>query len=282
MKKKYFGAYLIEKGLISESELVGVLIQQLKTIPSACEVVHKNNLLSASEIYKIFNCQSSTGQDFISAASSLSLWTTDLEKRVQEMMNSQKALLGELLISKGLIRTEVLVDALDEYINEPAAEEVQLPKVKVAEEKVSEEKVAAVVFQKQPDTADTVKVEIVEYFSPDYYKKIMSDAQTLELEKLVGLVREVRGRVYLAELRRLNSILGGLEGLLRINMTSKKVPEVQEYRSLVQDSFSLSWDIVKAWQNGISEEAFIKSPEHATAVAFLVKQISDHKQRELA
>lgn len=87
---KTFGAYLVEKGLINTGDLVSALVEQMKSLPSVCEVVFEKEILDKEKILAVLNTQTEKKTDFRTAAQSLSLWSEDKEGVLQKEIQGRR------------------------------------------------------------------------------------------------------------------------------------------------------------------------------------------------
>lgn len=285
--KKYFGRYLVERKIVTEHELVIALIDQSKTAPSIPEIVLRLQLMNPEQVLDVFDRQTSLGVDFMRAARELSLWSEEIQRKVFKVLEDEKRLIGEILISKGLVRAESLVDILDDYINEPDIHTtpektvlipvVESPSVEMGlSEKVQESK-------KPLEDFDAVGAEVQEYFTNVRLERISGELPRLDFSGIRKVIKELRGRIYLANLKRMNSILFALEEIAGFGEKGAiSISELEAYRGLVLDAISLSWDIVEEGQRKISEEEFIKRNETSSFVAHLIKRIHEIKDRKIA
>ncbi|MFM8315657.1 MAG: hypothetical protein ACKOA8_15355 [Deltaproteobacteria bacterium] len=113
---KLFGQYLVEKGIVDESELVSALIQQIRQIPTVAEIVHEERLLTPSQILSVLAMQTRLEIDFVKACQNLGLWTPALEKKIADVSAEKRIPLGQILVTSGKVSFQKIVNALDEYL----------------------------------------------------------------------------------------------------------------------------------------------------------------------
>jgi len=156
---KYFGEYLVEKKIIKELELVQALIEQMKHTPLICEICLEKKIYSAIEILSIFKTQHEINSDFQSAAKTLNIWSSEIDIMIKKELEARREPLGRILNKKGLISTEVLTKALDEYFSVYKSE--NLSKIKQTDNaqdvKLEQKKIEAV---ETTSATDNIFVEI--------------------------------------------------------------------------------------------------------------------------
>lgn len=119
MKKgKCFGEYLVSTGVISQSNLLEALIEQLRSTPSIAEVVHTHHLLAPAQLVAVLSLQSREGLDFRSATEKLGCWGEDLWNRIHTETQKSRRPLGEILIANQNIDLKTLASSLDSFLVE--------------------------------------------------------------------------------------------------------------------------------------------------------------------
>lgn len=118
---KYFGEYLIEKKLITPSDLVAALFEQRAKSPSLASIAFSEKLISADDLLKIFKKQFEENLDFFGAAKSLNLWSPAMQEKCEREVKLRQAPLGQILIQNGKFDVKGLVMALDEFLSQAEA-----------------------------------------------------------------------------------------------------------------------------------------------------------------
>lgn len=118
----YFGEFIIEKGIVNQEQVLSALMKQIETVPSACEIVYKNNLLNKDQVYQAINYQSKNKMGFVEACKKLDYWNEDVEKQVVTLVNKSRPPLGQILVSDGCVDLETLTKALDEFLSQVEAQ----------------------------------------------------------------------------------------------------------------------------------------------------------------
>jgi|GEM_PF-3105971 len=114
---KLFGEFLVDKGLITEDQLLEVVMQQVASAPSLPELLRKLDLLPGRDLLKVFKRQAQRGLEFRTAAQSLGLWSEELEEKVRKSLSLERKPIGEILVSQGVLQQKELPYLLDEYFS---------------------------------------------------------------------------------------------------------------------------------------------------------------------
>lgn len=122
---KLFGEFLVEKGLLSEQQLLESVIEQLSVLPSVPEVLHKHGLLSHADLLKALKYQTKHKVDFVRACRILNVWTAQLESTVQQIVDEQREPIGQIFIKKGLLDSDQLTQALQDFFHNLAADQLK-------------------------------------------------------------------------------------------------------------------------------------------------------------
>jgi CheY-specific phosphatase CheX len=115
MAVKFFGQYLVEKGLISREQLLAALDLQKATNLKFGEMAQKLGLLSEDQILRVHNAQHSDDQRFGDIAVRIGLLT---EEQVQEVLVRQQdtyIYLGAALVQVGALDAEALASHLQAF-----------------------------------------------------------------------------------------------------------------------------------------------------------------------
>lgn len=113
---KYFGEYLVSKGIVSDEVLVDALLGQIRGLPSVAEIVFEKRAIPPSTMLKAFEIQHEKNVDFRQACRELAVWTDELDAMVSAQVQTQKVPLGQLLVKSGKTDVVTLTKALDEFL----------------------------------------------------------------------------------------------------------------------------------------------------------------------
>lgn len=115
--RKLFGDLLVEKEIVKSEELVDSLVEQSSKLFSTVEIIHHSKLLSPENILKALSLQTHKGIGFRSACVELNFWSKDLDQKVEQKIREIRIPLGQILIKRGVVTTEQLIEALDEFLS---------------------------------------------------------------------------------------------------------------------------------------------------------------------
>lgn len=118
MTSKYFGEFLIEKGVITEEHLVEALVEQISTTPPVCQVVVDKKIIPAKKVFEAFRYQQENNVEFIQACKAIGAWTQEVQDRVFTVLDDMRRPLGHILVKKGLIDLKKLTSMLDEFMSQ--------------------------------------------------------------------------------------------------------------------------------------------------------------------
>ncbi len=113
---KFFGQYLVEKGVITEELLVRALIAQTKALPTLAEAALEKKLLTSTDIYELFKIQSQESVGFMEAAQIAGVWSEKQQGQLEECLAKARVPLGQVLVQMGA-RLEDIMRALDEFLS---------------------------------------------------------------------------------------------------------------------------------------------------------------------
>ncbi|GAB6160988.1 hypothetical protein JCM12298_01470 [Desulfothermus naphthae] len=116
MNDRFFGEYLISKGIIDENTLKDLLNEQIQRNKKIGEICVEKKLLSAKDVEKIIQIQQIEDKPFCEIAKKLNLLS---QKQIDEILFLQDVKhvhLGELLVEKKIISFEKLSPLLEEYL----------------------------------------------------------------------------------------------------------------------------------------------------------------------
>ncbi len=113
-----FGEFLLNQGLVKEEELVSALDEQQQNKMPMGQMAVQKGLLDSKDLFKVLTEQRKRvrdANDFGGIALEMGLLN---QQQVEELVESQTTtndLLGNLLVEKGILPREKLVEVLREY-----------------------------------------------------------------------------------------------------------------------------------------------------------------------
>lgn len=115
----FFGNTLIDKGLISKSDLVNALIQQSSALPSPAKVCLEKGLMDADSILEGITMRG-PGDNFKCSCKRLGSWTDEINAAIIEEQTKLKTPLGQILVNNFGVDISVISDELNQ--SEPSLE----------------------------------------------------------------------------------------------------------------------------------------------------------------
>ncbi len=219
---KYFGEYLVSKGIITEEILINAIFHQTRLIPTVAEIVFKKRLISPSQVLGALKIQHEKKIDFKTACQHLALWTDELERHVYNEIKQNTMPLGQILISSGAIDLTTITKALDEFLSQ-----VEIPQQNTASSS-EVEAVTCTIESLITKTAMTVKnidpillEEVFSNLTPSKFDSINTLLLSMEnlkdrskLDAVQSLVKEIhfiRGLLRCIRFDKMESLITLLE-----------------------------------------------------------------------
>lgn len=130
-KKKLFGDYLVGKKLLTEDQLLDILIEQLRDQPSIAEIIHEGTLLPRHQQLDILRIQNQDHCSYQQACEKLGVWTNELQQQVTTASEAKRTPIGQLLVKNTTLKFSDLAKALDDYlVDDSHPITVAIPEVK--------------------------------------------------------------------------------------------------------------------------------------------------------
>jgi len=266
MTSKYFGKFLVEKGVISQDSLVDALIEQIANTPPLCQVIYKNKIIATPKIFEAFRFQQDHQVEFMQACISIGAWTKEVQEKVYSVLDEVRKPLGHILVSKGLIDLKKLTMMLDEFLSQLSAP-LEGTAVPIPEPVVPEPLLQEVVEIEEIPLADTS--EMVEAYQPgilmeleetfeEKKRKIVKVALML-IKDNAAVDPEICKKLF-QDIFKIVHTLNGLLGLLALDKLSELLTSMETYllailpeipqrsaEQLLTDTQLLSKGIEMAW-----------------------------------
>lgn len=284
---KLFGQYLVDKGVISKSDLVRALIIQLENTPSITSVILENDLLTTDQLYQIFQLQADHKSGFIEAARELGCWGTKIQEQVEKILSSKRKPIGEILVKLGATEISNISKALDEFLGELGSAPVQAAAaapVPVAKEENLETEVVDILSEIEAieetveaaveESGSGLSSDVVTYcekFSLDTFLEATSllsfdQAGVFTSERVkeaVELLHSLKGTARFAQLVRseavINSMENSLNTVLKVGVEKVTPPLVIKLESHSKRNLDLLWNLREDISAGMSEAQSLES-----------------------
>lgn len=115
MATKFFGQYLLEKGLIDKSQLLSALAKQREGNPRLGDLATQIGILSAAESHRINDRQKNTDAKFGDIAVSMQLLTATQLQQLIDIQHGSRKFFGEVLIDLQYLSKKQVTQELQIY-----------------------------------------------------------------------------------------------------------------------------------------------------------------------
>jgi hypothetical protein len=115
---KYFGEYLVKKGVITSQDLVEAFLDQIMHLPPLPKLIYDLKLLGSDQIMQAFITQQDENIDFASACRQLGYWNEEFNEKIEKIYDEQRVPFGQFLIQNGALDIKVLIKTLDEFLSQ--------------------------------------------------------------------------------------------------------------------------------------------------------------------
>lgn len=116
-EKKLFGEFLVEKGVVSQGDLLDALLEQQRAMTPLPEFAYKQGGVSADSMLAAFRSQQMAGKDFMSALRECAGLSQEKLDSMLDAYSSSRKPIGELLVKRG-VPLEKIIQAFDEFLND--------------------------------------------------------------------------------------------------------------------------------------------------------------------
>lgn len=113
-----FGEFLLGQGLVKEDDLVGALDEQQKNKMPMGQMAVQKGFMDSKTLFKVLTEQRKRvrdANDFGQIALEMGMLKQDQVEELVESQNTTNELVGNILVAKGLLTREKLVQMLREY-----------------------------------------------------------------------------------------------------------------------------------------------------------------------
>ncbi len=166
---KYFGEFLVERGIITKDNLVDALVEQVSSTPPLCQIVFENNILDSQKLFEVFRHQQDYSSDFISSCKKLGLWSQEIQTKINSCLDELRKPLGHILVSRGWIDLKKLTHMLDEFLSQLTIEIPQT--LSVPTPTIPEVKASPVTAPFNEDLLETIQPGILSELDETFDEK---------------------------------------------------------------------------------------------------------------
>lgn len=274
MKARFFGEYLVQKGVITPDALVSALIEQTSKLPLVSQLVYEHKLVPAEKLLEVFHVQQVKGEDFAGACRAVGIWTAALAEELEEQLQKLRIPVGQILVERGYLDLKTLTRSLDDFL---AQAEVNAPEPEIAEvavhiqatpDPVSESaSTDDIVFDKSiisevEDMFDERKRRAVKVAIGFIREKTPPDAtqMTKLVQDALKIIRTILGLVKLMGLETLQVLLEDIERVLiaRMHAGSFSIEEMQRAAEVIVTALDEAWALRNSYATHCTDGMYLR------------------------
>lgn len=255
---KMFSEFLVEQNLVSADDLVSILINQTKAMPTLAEIARDQTLLTAEQILSVFTRQMQSGGDFSKACQDLNLWSPEMAKAFSAENDRLRIPVVQILQSTGKVSTEKLVLALDTYLSESAR-----PSVVAASPTPSVTPISASLSPPAVESNESMD-HFREFYTQDIQAKMITlargwDQSELDITNaLIDRVHGIVGAARFAKLGEIEELFKNTESNIRALAdcaTPLPMQSIEAFRVELCQAFEKGWELRGADPAGSFEQS---------------------------
>jgi hypothetical protein len=279
---KYFGEFLVEKGVITKDNLVDALVEQVSTTPPLCQIVFENNILDSQKLFEVFRHQQDYSSDFISSCKTLGCWSQEVQVKINACLDELRKPLGHILVSRGWIDLKKLTHMLDEFLSQLT---IQTPKadsfpVQVKTPEIPAPASASIASSSLDDILETIQPGILSEFDETFdekKKKMVRVALSLIKDNLesdptvckklfsdiLKILTSLNDQLAMLALEKITELLSAMIGTIsKINACQGTLSKEQmsQYTAELTKAIDLAWTLKQSILAEASERSFFSDP----------------------
>lgn len=268
-QSKTFSEFLVEQGLITADDLVSILIDQAKQLPTPAELAREHKLLDAKQMLSVFAYQMQTSVEFVKACRDLGLWNENFAHVFSAENSRLRVPVVQLLQKSGKLQTEALVSALDSYLSEnsrPNESHREPPRAAAAVESLKQVPAFEDSTMNSEIYADSALGHFREYYTQTIQEKMVSLAKewdqsnSVATDALLDRVHGIVGAARFAKLSEIEDLFKNAESNVRA-LADCATPLPQA----AIDAFRM--ELVVAFEKGWSLRESAQEPSESIEVA---------------
>lgn len=196
----YFGDYLVEKKIITPSQLIEALAFQLENLPSMVRLIHEAGVINPAELLQLIKTQIKQDIDLFSVLIDQKKISREQASDLALKQWSRRMPLGEVLVKLSMVTRDQLDYHLDSYFE--AKEKKSLVSVASAEPLINDAALES-LRELGIDTSSLAeaapKISAVEKaFKPkeeiNHFLNVFNDKQKNKMLKLVSIIEETQNK----------------------------------------------------------------------------------------
>lgn len=243
---KLFLEFMVEKKLITESQLLEVLIEQISTTPSLPVILYRHQILEPGKILAALGLQSKSQKDFKTACVELGFWNEKIQLEIESKLNSLRVPVETLLLQKKLVSPSQLSLVLAEYF-------------KQSEKKKSDWLEPSQSFSRISDVDSEIFLELVNEACKNRMQSLLSDLPGDFYNVALKIFHEfhfVKSAAVYFNLELTKNLAETAEDILKECLASSQSPPpaTAEITQLIKDVCAMLWQTRDVLLNTFSEE----------------------------
>ena len=263
---KLFGEYLVEKKIVTASQLVAALIKQNAMLPSVAEVAFEKKIITPEQILAIFKIQHASKTGFIEAARELNIWNNEFHQDVEKHISSLRMPLGQILVEMTSIPLESITHALDEFLAEinevPSSTSTVAP---VAEKETSVETPISANIIDHSHFCEVLNEERKQTLFSSLSLMKAGDVSLSPLQTAKDILHILKGAARFAAVNQSESLIAIMESVIELIMNAsigKINPDtIAKTGEICQKGAEFLWDLSGKMQDGALEVDLLEQTE---------------------
>lgn len=271
-----FAFYLVEQGVISKDQLIAVLIEQFRTMPSFLQILAEEGGVSTDTLFQLLTLQIATGKGIVSLLEEQQILASDqIERLFAKQARLSKSLL-HIIYEKNWVTKENLHLHLQHFHQRPLEPPITVEPVKTVvptevkansievndalmeslkEIGFSDEEIKKQLEEKDEKVVEDWQKASLHFFNDTFFSRVQSQIDDKNLLTFYESILQLKGLALLLEcepfthfLSQLESTLGHLLKQKEEAINEEMVPllkECMEHIQIFKDQLPHSFDETK-------------------------------------
>lgn len=191
----YFGDYLVEKKIITPSQLIEALAYQLEHLPSMIRLIHESGLISPSDLLQLIKTQIKQDIDLFAVLIEQRKMSSEQASDLALKQWSRRIPLGEVLVQLSLVTKDQLELHLDSYFE--AKEKTSSAPAPAASPMISDaalESLRELGFDPSALGEISVRKEFAPKEEVDHFLNVYNEKQKNKMLKLISIIEETMNK----------------------------------------------------------------------------------------
>ncbi len=256
---KLFGEFLIDKRLVSQEQLLEALIAQIKSVRPTPEVVFEHKLLPKDAQVKILAHQHKSCIDYKSSAEVLGFWNDELASKINQITQTKRRPLGEILVNLGYLSTQKLAENLELFLQYITDANLNLSPTKARRNEISCDRIDPILIQEYIRNFKT-KIEplfksvINTLATPSLGRGVLRETIASAKSEFIGL----RASASFLKADRTQSLVSELVTTLELIQSRNLIPDLNILQDLMKSSYDV-YECINQILIELGNDQFIES-----------------------